>query len=256
MLTRLGLDFWRTGIRNRNQIAARYLRGNGLEIGALHNPQSVGTELNVRYVDRLTYDECCERYPELNPDQIVRPSVIDDGFMLASVASDSEDFLIANHVLEHAANPLGALLQWARVLRPGGVLFITLPIAAACFDRGRPLTSLQHLIEDHKLCAAGLKEHLKTRNREHYLEWVRISEPAIAAAEGADPAPSDDVQLIERAELMLEHEVEIHFHTFSEDSLRQLLDFFCRDRGSCVKVKEYVPSGGEIVSVLVKNPRH
>ena len=43
--------------RRRREIAGRYLRGNGIEIGALHNPLDVPRSAHVRYVDHLAVDE-------------------------------------------------------------------------------------------------------------------------------------------------------------------------------------------------------
>ncbi|MEO8883873.1 MAG: class I SAM-dependent methyltransferase [Devosia sp.] len=40
---------------------------------------------------------------------------------------NSFDRLIATHVLEHIPNPVSALEEWVRVLKPGGVLSIVLP---------------------------------------------------------------------------------------------------------------------------------
>src|SRR5688572_19302479 len=40
--------------RARESIATAYLSGNGLEIGALHQPSRVPTAARVRYVDRMT----------------------------------------------------------------------------------------------------------------------------------------------------------------------------------------------------------
>jgi len=60
----------------------------------------------------------------------------------------SHDFVLASHVLEHLANPLQALREWARVLRPGGWLVLVLPHKEGTFDHRRPLTTLAHLIED------------------------------------------------------------------------------------------------------------
>lgn len=42
-------------------------------------------------------------------------------------ADESIDRVIATHVLEHVADPLDALHEWVRVLKPGGVLSLILP---------------------------------------------------------------------------------------------------------------------------------
>lgn len=252
VLTRYGADFWRANISNRDQYASRYIRGSGLEIGALHNPQKVSSGVQVRYLDKLTHQECVERFPELDAEDMVRPSVIDDGFELNNVVDSSQDFLIANHVLEHSPNPLQVLVNWSRVVKPGGVLFVTVPIADACFDRGRNTTTLQHLVEDHRLCAKGRAEEFKARNLEHYLEWVSISEPALLKEQGAEPLTSSEEQRRERAEVLLHSDVDIHFHTFSVSSFKHMLNYFGDKLCANTQIRQYAPRGIEIVSVLRK----
>lgn len=44
-----------------------------------------------------------------------------------SLPADSVDVVIAHHVLEHVLSPAGTLGEFRRVLRPGGILLITVP---------------------------------------------------------------------------------------------------------------------------------
>jgi SAM-dependent methyltransferase len=66
------------------------------------------------------------------------------------IASEQYDFLLACHVLEHVANPLKALTEWIRVIKPGGIILLVLPDKGGTFDHKRPTTTLQHLIDDHE----------------------------------------------------------------------------------------------------------
>lgn len=67
---------------------------------------------------------------------------------LDHISSDSYDFVLSSHVIEHVANPLQALLEWTRVLKEKGVLMLVVPHKDGTFDHYRPVTSLEHLIED------------------------------------------------------------------------------------------------------------
>lgn len=50
-----------------------------------------------------------------------------DAQMMANIEDESFDFLHASHILEHVGSPLIALENWARVIRNGGHLIITVP---------------------------------------------------------------------------------------------------------------------------------
>ncbi len=73
---------------------------------------------------------------------------INEATELATMASESYDFVLSSHVLEHIANPIKALKEWTRVLRPGGILLLVVPHKDGTFDHRRPTTTLTHLIDD------------------------------------------------------------------------------------------------------------
>ena len=74
---------------------------------------------------------------------------------LLGLADDSYDVVLSSHTLEHLANPLPALREWRRVCRPGGHLLLVLPHRDGTFDRRRPITTLDHLLQDE---AVGVDE--------------------------------------------------------------------------------------------------
>ena len=71
-----------------------------------------------------------------------------DATKLDKIPSDTYDFLLSSHVLEHVANPLQALTEWVRVLKPGGWLLLIVPRREATFDHNRPTTTLEHIRDD------------------------------------------------------------------------------------------------------------
>lgn len=75
---------------------------------------------------------------------------LQDGIGLEQLETDSYDAVISSHVLEHIANPIAALREWMRVLRPGGNLLIVLPHKEGCADHRRPTTSLEHMLADER----------------------------------------------------------------------------------------------------------
>jgi SAM-dependent methyltransferase len=68
---------------------------------------------------------------------------------LQCIGGSEYDFVLASHCLEHIANPLQALIEWKRILRQDGLLVLVLPHKDGTFDHRRPVTSMEHLIQDH-----------------------------------------------------------------------------------------------------------
>lgn len=58
------------------------------------------------------------------------------------------DGVISSHTIEHVANPLRALKAWRRATRPEGYLVLVVPHRDGTFDHRRPITPLEHLLED------------------------------------------------------------------------------------------------------------
>ena len=125
--------------RFRDSRSMRYLQGVGIELGALNNPLNVPKNATVMYVDRLTYEELIKHYPEFSDTSVVKPDIIDDAGTLSKINNETFDFCIANHVLEHLRDLIGALLTWIRVLKPRGILFLAVPDKTNLLDSGRKL---------------------------------------------------------------------------------------------------------------------
>ena len=75
---------------------------------------------------------------------------INDAVSLKGIQSDSYDFVLVSHVLEHISNPFKALSEWLRALKNEGILLIILPLKEATFDHKRSVTTIEHLIEDYE----------------------------------------------------------------------------------------------------------
>jgi SAM-dependent methyltransferase len=220
-------------LRLRTELSYRYLRGSGIEIGALQNPLELRPDAHVRYADRLTVAEARAHYPELGSAMLVTPSIVCDAADLAPVADRSVDFVIANHVLEHLVDPLAALREWLRVVRPGGHLYVAVPDHANPLDHLRPITQPDHLIADFEN-----REERQDLDREHYREWVASTRPYLTPEQRAEV----------EAELAAQRYA-IHFHTFNRDTFAALMEeaagrfsadlMECR-RGSTGDMIEYI----------------
>lgn len=92
-----------------------------------------------------TLDAGAPYAPDGTPTGVLR---IVEGTTLAGVEDARYDVVMSSHVIEHLANPLGALAAWRRVTRPGGHLLMVAPHGEGTFDHRRPVTTLEHLRAD------------------------------------------------------------------------------------------------------------
>jgi SAM-dependent methyltransferase len=112
---------------DRRLVASNYLRVEGIEIEALNLPLQAPPAAKVRYVDRLTVADLRRHYPELNSVELVSPDILADGELLEGIEDSSQNFVIANHFIEHCQNPFLALRNMFRVLKSGRVLYMAVP---------------------------------------------------------------------------------------------------------------------------------
>lgn len=240
----------------RHRLAARYLHGSGLEIGALDHPLRVPMGVQVTYVDYLTKEENLRRYSELDQSRLVEPHLLEDGFSLSSVPAASQDFLIANHVLEHATNPIQALLNWERILKTGGIMFLSVPNGERCFDKDRPATTIEHLQADYDAVTSGDTALFARMNLEHYRQWLEYSIPTIHRSMGIALPALTDAEKESRAEAMYLDQEEIHYHVFSRNSLSDFLEYVTARYLAGMKVVQFASSitGAEFIVILQKQP--
>lgn len=224
---------------NRNEMLD-YLSGNGIEIGALHRPVKT-THLNVKYVDRMNNEELILQYPELKDLALVTVDIIDDAESLKKIKSNSQDFVIANHVIEHMISPIEALLTWQRVLKPKGKLFLAVPDKNYTFDKGRDYTDFEHLYQDY----------VKPSKEKDYKHFEEFALHASCRTFKVRP----EAEYKELAKELWDKEYSIHYHVWDFKTFNEFLSLLP------TKVKEWemkiiskMPTKGEeFIYVLEKN---
>jgi SAM-dependent methyltransferase len=165
------------------KLAKRWCKGTGIELGAAaHNPFHLGSECyNVAPFNECNPDDpdckdfvfyadaqgaMCGEYAEI--DKVGDANNIPFG--------DRElDYVISSHVTEHIPNLIGAFLEWKRVLKPGGIVFMIFPKRDALpEDAERPVTALEEFIkayeENHVPYPSMNSTSQKQRGRGHY--WI------------------------------------------------------------------------------------
>ncbi len=196
---------------NRDLVACGYLNGTGIEIGALHNPLPIPPGVVIKYVDRFDKVGLYLQYPELKKFKLVDVDIVDDGEELLSIPDESQDFVIANHFLEHCEDPIKTIKTFLRVLKQSGILYLALPDKRYSFDKNRKRTTLQHLINDHVL-GPNLSRW------DHYKEWPKFVEPHFGRE-----YKEEEIEL--RAHELMDSSYSIHFHVWEPQDVLELINY-------------------------------
>ena len=217
---------------DRASIAKRYIRGTGIEIGALSSPLRVPRSATVEYVDRMSVADLRKHYPELKSARIVNTDIITDGERLEVVENSTKDFVVANHFIEHCQNPIEAVKNMLRVLKPGGVLYLAIPDKRYTFDTDRPVTSIEHVIKDYE-------EGPETSKRQHFEEWVRMVNKV-----------EDPKQAEKQISDLLAIDYSIHCHVWTQAEMFELILTLERKLPFRFDVELFLKNEGECIFVL------
>lgn len=186
------------------------LSGEGIEIGAFHSPMPVPKGTRVRYVDLISAEDTHRFYPEAAEQQdIVTPDILSPADHLPMIATGSQDFVIASHLLEHLADPIAGLCEWHRILKPQGLVLLVLPDMRNTFDRHREHTTLEHLERDHARSGTPERTQRDRRTYEEWSHWINGIE---------DPG-----QIAFWARMLESVSYPIHFHCWIPKDIPELL---------------------------------
>src|SRR5438309_2075869 len=120
---------------------ARWLKGSGIEVGALHHPLAVPADARVTYVDRMTESELRRHYPELEAEAFAPVTVIGNAEDLSAFADGSLDFVVAAFAPPESREDNEFIL----ILLKGRIREVRLPPAGNAAAGAAALDRWQHL---------------------------------------------------------------------------------------------------------------
>jgi predicted SAM-dependent methyltransferase len=219
---------------NRKTIAETYLRGHGIEIGALHQPVTVPESVQVMYIDRMPTPDIRKQYPELDNHDIVDVDLVDDGEQLSSIRDESQDFVIANHFIEHCQDPIRTMFNLLRVLKQDGILYLAVPDKRYTYDKDRDVTPLEHLVRDHK-------EGPAWSHRQHFEEWVRQVNKV-----------EDDQEVEASIADLMRMDYSIHYHVWTQAEFFEFLTMLRKSFGLQFDIETFLKHDLEMIFILRK----
>ena len=227
-------------------LLARFLNGSGVELGPGHHPMPLPFPgVSVRYVDRWQPEENLALFTNIEAGATFpKPDIVAnlDVDRLCALADESQDFVIASHLLEHLADPLTQIEEIHRVLKPGAVVLVFLPDRRYTFDRKRSATPLAHLIAEHR-------DRVTVVSDEHIEDYLRKTDVW-------DPSWTPEQV---REQLELNRQRSVHVHCWSEDEFLPVLEYTVLEMGMRWELLdamfvEDVPEGFEFGFVLRRSP--
>jgi predicted SAM-dependent methyltransferase len=174
-----------------------------------------------------------QQYPGLSDSRFVRVDIVDDGEKLEKIMAGSQDFVIANHFLEHCQNPIGAIRNMLRVLKEEGILYLCIPDKRYSFDIDRPVTPIEHLLRDDA-------EGPEWSKRQHFEEWVRL----------VDKVP--ECEVAQRTAQLMEMDYSIHYHVWTQAELLALISTLQEKLRFAFEVELFLKRDHEVVAILRK----
>lgn len=183
------------------------LKGRGVEFGAAAWPSPIPLNCSVQYADIFSDDEGCKA--SMNANEYVIISYHADLCDMNAIEDDSLDFIIHNHVFEHAKQPTVALEECYKKLKKGGRLMFIVPNKKYTFDKHRKTTSLLHMILDYYFPS-------KYRDLIHIIE--------VNFSSGLNKAVCRSFQEIKS--FLKGKRQDLHWHTYTEKSFAAYLHFY------------------------------
>jgi SAM-dependent methyltransferase len=144
-------------LHNPNFIT-RYFVGNGIDIGGLPDPLSL-------YLEFFPLMKSVKIWDLPDGDAQYMQSVLDESF----------DFIVSSHCLEHLVDPVEGIMNWFRILKPGGHLVITIPEEDLYEQRAWP-SNKNH---DHKWTFTIWKESSWSPKSINVLDLVKELGPCV-----------------------------------------------------------------------------
>jgi SAM-dependent methyltransferase len=198
------ISLFHGGMTHEEKVS-RWLHEPGVEIGAFRTPIP---GIKPVYIDRFK-------------EYAGKPCICDylgDATELP-IKSNSVNYVVASHVLEHLANPVLALKEWCRVLRHGGIIYLVVPDKRFTWDRNRATTTVKHLIEDYDK-STPLSDPTHVDDFVDNIVWSEFS----------PSTPADQTQVARDAlkfgywsAVNAKLEINIHFHVFEPQTIKDLV---------------------------------
>jgi len=198
--------FGRTGTTSE-YLSMKWLRGQGVEIGAGRHPTRLYGEASVLNAD-------VDAGASFGTENVAHRQSIDDA--VPTAIKGRFDFAIASHVLEHADGLIRAVEHLVDLVRPGGIVYATVPDIRFLEDaRWMPCFDFAHHREEYETPGKYDAQHdrLVLDNMRGQIETIMAGGHVV---KNGQVAGADAVRLLEEGEGGSSRFIH-HKHTYDPD---------------------------------------
>ena len=131
---------------------------------------------------------------------------------LSGIPDNSYDFILSCHSLEHVANPLKAVEEWRRVLKPGGLFVSYYPISEIRLTLNGPIPPCS-------ICSKTMPRKMGEDDRTHVEEMISLHDFSRDNTSGSKEELFGLIRnnYVTRA---------VHHHVFSFEVVNEMLKYF------------------------------
>ena len=223
---------------NRKNTILQHIRrdGRGVEIGPSHNPVAPKKDgFHVDIIDHLSRAELVEKYQDhgVNLDSIEEVDFVWSGESYADLTAKNKhyDWILASHIIEHTPDLIGFLNNCDAILKEDGVISLVVPDKRFCFDRFRPISGLQNVVDSHvnkntKSSPGAVAEYfLNVVNKSGKIAWSPLSGGMYSFVHGLEDAKRGVERVVEDDVYL-----DVHSWCFVPHSFRLLIhDLYLMD---------------------------
>ena len=208
------LDDYERDWAKRKELGEKYLRGSGIEIGAGLIIIDYGHVDELLVVDKRDAAGFEAFFGQPSPVPLHTPADAAAKFPRGC------GFVVAHQVLEHCVNPIRTLRdEWIPLLADGAILFLGLPSSVNVDERERPVTPIEHILDDFYLDRDEYDYESIQHTYSFILQWAAVHPRSLWYAEGDAESFAKNVMIESRR-----REPDLHWHTYTLATATALIE--------------------------------
>ena len=130
------------------KFVTQYCKGKGIEIGGAAHQDFKINALNIDINDHSSENDIYAKEQMKLAGYVKKVDIIAKGDNIP-LKDNSVDFVFSSHVIEHFYDPVSAINEWLRIVKPNGYIVMIIPHKKRTFDAPKPCSKIEEFIIRH-----------------------------------------------------------------------------------------------------------